>query len=59
MVMIKAVKINSTLHLGRDVTVVWVSSMKKIQFEYWSFEAPLAICWALLTSQIDVSLNCV
>lgn len=29
------------------------------RFEYWSFEAPLAICWALLTSQIDVSLNTV
>lgn len=56
---IKAVKVNSTLHLARYVTVVWVSSMKKVRFEYWSFEAPLAICWALLTSQIDVSLNCI
>lgn len=34
-------------------------SWKEGKFEYWSFEAPLAICWALLTSQIDVSLNCV
>lgn len=32
---------------------------KENKFEYWSFEAPLGICWALLTSQIDVSLNCV